>query len=62
MQTIIKITKGLGIFILLLLSFIAFFIISLLLGYSFILLGWIKMGIIMSVILIGGIYYVLKKR
>jgi len=62
MQTIIKITKGLGIFILLLLGFIAFFIISFLLGYSIILLGWIKMGIIMSVILIGGIYYVLKKR
>ncbi len=62
MGTILKITKGVGVFILLLLGFIAFFIVSFFIGWSIIKLGYIKMGIIMSVILIGGIYYVLKKR
>jgi len=62
MQTILKITKGLGIFILILLGFITFFILSFLLGYSIILLGWIKMGVIMSIFLGGGIYYALKRN
>jgi hypothetical protein len=60
MQILFQIVKGLGIFILLLVAFIAFFIASFLIGWGIIKLGAIKMGVLMFVVLIGGIYYALN--
>jgi hypothetical protein len=61
MSSVLKIFKGIGVFILVFLGFIVFFIISFLIGWSIIKIGYLKMAVMMSVILIGGIYYALKR-
>jgi hypothetical protein len=56
----LKIVKGIATFVLAILSFFIFFILAFLFGYGIILLGWIKVGLVIIVIVASRIVYVLK--
>jgi hypothetical protein len=57
---ILKIVKGLAPLVLVVLSFLIFFVLAFLFGCGIIWLGWIKVGVGIIVIVVSRIIYVLK--